>query len=61
MCIDIVAICFGTANGQILSCFTELSAHHMTVAGYYHFMFFFFFFFFFFSEIELDIFHRNHV
>ena len=47
MCIDIVEIWFGIANGQILSTFdrvicqllTELSARHMIVAGYYHFTF----------------------
>ena len=33
MCIDIVEIWFGIANGQIL-----ISVRHTTVAGYYHFM-----------------------
>ena len=42
MCIHIVEIWFGIANGQTLSILTELSAHHTIVAGYYHFMVFFF-------------------
>ena len=33
MCIDIVKICFGTANGQILSIF-ELSAHDTSVVSF---------------------------
>ena len=35
MCIDIVKIYLGIANGQISSSFTELSARHTTMAGYY--------------------------
>ena len=31
MCIDIVNIYFGIANGQILSIFTELSARSMSI------------------------------
>ena len=41
MCIDIVEIWFGTANGQISSIF-ELSARHTTVPGYYCLTFYFF-------------------
>ena len=41
MCIDIMEICFGIANGQISSIF-ELSAHITIVAGYYRFAFLFF-------------------
>ena len=35
MCIDIMEIWFGIANGQISSNFYELSAHNMIMAGYY--------------------------
>ena len=35
MCIDIMEIWFGIANGQILSNFTELSARDTIMAGYY--------------------------
>ena len=38
LCIDIVDICFGIANGKLSSVF-ELSTHHKTVMGYYCFRF----------------------
>ena len=37
MCIDIVAIWFGLQMGKLHQLLTELSAHHMIMAGYYHF------------------------
>ena len=37
MCIDILEIWFGIANGQISSFLTELSARDMVVVGYYRF------------------------
>ena len=36
MCIDIVEICFGFANWKF---FTELSARHKIMAGYFRFTF----------------------
>ena len=33
MCIEIVEICFGIANGQIPLIFMELSAHDTPMAG----------------------------
>ena len=39
MCIDIMEIWSGIANGQISLILLELSALHTTVAGYYRFMF----------------------
>ena len=39
MCIDIVEIWFGIANGQITSTLAELSAHYTIMAGYYRFTF----------------------
>ena len=45
ICIDIVEICFGITNGQVLA---ELFGRHIKVVSYYQFTFFFFFFFFFF-------------
>ena len=39
MCIDILKIWFGIANGQISSFFTELSARDTIMAGYYSLMF----------------------
>ena len=41
MCID-NKMCFGIANGQILSIFIELSARDTIMSRYYHFMFLFF-------------------
>ena len=41
MCIDIVKIWFGIANGQISQLLTQLSAHHKIMAGYYSFTFLF--------------------
>ena len=41
MCIDIMEIWYGIANGQILSNFTELSACDTIMAGYYSLMFLF--------------------
>ena len=41
MCIDIVEIWFGIANGQILSIFLRRSAHDTTMAGYYSLKFLF--------------------
>ena len=42
MCIDIVEICFGIADGQRSS---KLSAHDMIAVGYYRFTFYFEYFF----------------
>ena len=39
MCIDIVEIWFGIANGQITSIFWQLSSHDTILAGYYWFTF----------------------
>ena len=44
MCIDIVEIWFGIANGQISSNFTELSARDTIMAVYYSLTFLFFFY-----------------
>ena len=41
MCIDIVEIWFGIANGQIYSNFKELSARDTIMAGYYSLTFLF--------------------
>ena len=41
ICIDIVEISCGIANGHMSSILTELSASHMIDAGYYRFMFLF--------------------
>ena len=42
MCIDIVEIWFGVANGQISSIVDRVTACHMIMAGYYCFVFFIF-------------------
>ena len=42
MCIDIVEICIELLMVKFHQFLTELSAHHMIVAGYYHFKFFLF-------------------
>ena len=39
VCIEIVEIWFGIANGQVLSILTRSSARDMIVAGYYRFAF----------------------
>ena len=39
VCIDIVEILFGIANGQVLSILTRSSVRDMIVAGYYRFAF----------------------
>ena len=48
MCIDIVRIYFGIANGLILFVFSELSTRHTIMARYCRFTFFMLFFFVFF-------------
>ena len=42
MCIDIIEVCSGNANGQISLILIELSALDMIVVEYYHSMFLFF-------------------
>ena len=58
MCIDIVEIWFGIANGQISSIFTELSACDTTMAGYYNstflFIYLFIYFYFFSKTVHLQ-------
>ena len=40
MCIDVLDICFGIANGQFHQFFTKLSASKMIMVGYYCFTFY---------------------